>query len=560
MLTTVVMMTQFFFTAVMGIYFLSLLRGQQSGKNALATESKKELEKLKKMGEVKLSVPLAEKTRPAELSEIVGQEDGIRALTAAVCGPNPQHVIIYGPPGVGKTAAARLILKKACKSELSPFLKNAKFIETDATTMRYDERSIADPLIGSVHDPIYQGAGAYGPAGVPQPKPGAVTKAHGGVLFIDEIGDLHPMQMNRLLKVLEDRRVFFESAYYASEDKNIPQHIHKIFKEGLPADFRLIGATTRQPEDIPPAIRSRCVEIYFKPLCTAHIETIAQNAAKRGGFLMEDGCAALVSQYADNGRDAVNIVQTAGSTSLVDGRTLITKKDIEWVLETGRYAKKLEKKVCDSGECGIVNGLSVASFSQGFVMDIEAAAVRAKKGAGSLRVTGIVEQEEIEGRGQKLTRVSTARGAVENVLTVMKNVTNIDPSEYHIHINFPGGIPVDGPSAGLAMFCAVYSAILHIPVSGLTAMTGEISILGRVKPVGGVAAKLEAARRAGIKRVIIPRENDQRMFEDLGLEVVKVDSIKQVLELCFQKEPHPAIPQPSPTVSVMTAEGAPPAK
>ena len=148
-------------------------------------------------------------------------------------------------------------------------------MEMDATCIRFDERSIADPLIGSVHDPIYQGAGAFGPAGIPQPKPGAVTKAHGGVLFLDEIGEIHPIQMNKLLKVLEDRKVFFESAYYNSEDKHTPKHIHDIFKNGLPADFRLIGATTKQPHDIPPAIRSRCMEIYFRPLYEDETEKIA---------------------------------------------------------------------------------------------------------------------------------------------------------------------------------------------------------------------------------------------------------------------------------------------
>ena len=118
-------------------------------------------------------------------------------------------------PGVGKTAAARVILEEAKKNKISPFRRDAKFVEIDATTVRFDERGIADPLIGSVHDPIYQGAGAYGVAGIPQPKPGAVTKAHGRNLFIDEIGELHPIQMNKLLKVLEDRKVFLESAYYS---------------------------------------------------------------------------------------------------------------------------------------------------------------------------------------------------------------------------------------------------------------------------------------------------------------------------------------------------------
>lgn len=91
-----------------------------------------------------------------------------------------------------------------------------------------------------------------GVAGIPQPKPGAVTKAHGGMLFIDEIGELHSIQMNKLLKVLEDRKVFLESAYYNSEDTHTPAYIHDIFQNGLPADFRLVGATTRSPHELPP--------------------------------------------------------------------------------------------------------------------------------------------------------------------------------------------------------------------------------------------------------------------------------------------------------------------
>lgn len=97
-----------------------------------------------------------------------------RALRAALCGPNPQHVLIYGPPGVGKTAAARLILEEAKAREESPFRQKAKFVEIDATALQFDERNIADPLLGSVHDPIYQGgAGAFWQVGIPQPRPGA---------------------------------------------------------------------------------------------------------------------------------------------------------------------------------------------------------------------------------------------------------------------------------------------------------------------------------------------------------------------------------------------------
>ena len=207
-------------SVLMGLMIYLIISNNKSmraRKVVIDKESTKELEKLYKMRGVTLTVPLTEKSRPSSFQEVVGQDKGIKALKAALCGPNPQHVIIYGPPGVGKTAAARLVLEEAKKNSSSPFKKESKFVEIDATTIRFDERGIADPLIGSVHDPIYQGAGSLGVAGIPQPKPGAVTKAHGGVLFIDEIGELHPIELNKLLKVLEDRKVFLDSSYYSSK-------------------------------------------------------------------------------------------------------------------------------------------------------------------------------------------------------------------------------------------------------------------------------------------------------------------------------------------------------
>lgn len=179
-LTMILLLVQMFFGIVIGLYFWNLLRSQKTNRSAVDRESRKELDKLRKLRSISLTKPLAERTRPATLQDIVGQKDGLRALKAALCSANPQHVIIYGPPGVGKTAAARVVLEEAKKNLSSPFKGDAKFTEIDATTARFDERGIADPLIGSVHDPIYQGAGAMGVAGIPQPKPGAVTKAHGG--------------------------------------------------------------------------------------------------------------------------------------------------------------------------------------------------------------------------------------------------------------------------------------------------------------------------------------------------------------------------------------------
>ncbi|MBR3742400.1 MAG: AAA family ATPase, partial [Clostridia bacterium] len=263
----------------MGVYFFSQLKKQRHAEPMGRRESAKEMENLRRMRAISLSEPLAEHVRPRKMGDIVGQEEGIRSLMAILCGKNPQHVIIYGPPGVGKTCAARLALEAAKRSEGTPFGPNAPFIEMDATCVRFDERAIADPLIGSVHDPIYQGAGPLGVQGVPQPKPGAVSRAHGGVLFLDEIGELHPIQMNKLLKVLEDRKVHFESAYYNPDDPGTPRYVHEVFKEGLPADFRLVGATTRSPEEISPALRSRCMEIFFRALEPEEVSRIAYEAA-----------------------------------------------------------------------------------------------------------------------------------------------------------------------------------------------------------------------------------------------------------------------------------------
>lgn len=534
-LSYVLFMVNVFFGIVIGLYFWNLLRQQHTNRAAIDKESRKEMEKLMRLNRISLTEPLSERTRPSTFEEIVGQEEGLKALRAAICGPNPQHVIIYGPPGVGKTAAARLVLEEAKANPLSPFGPDAKFVEIDATTARFDDRGIADPLLGSVHDPIYQGAGAMGMAGIPQPKPGAVTKAHGGMLFIDEIGELHPVQMNKLLKVLEDRRVYLESSYYSSEDTNIPEHIHEIFQNGLPADFRLVGATTRMPHEIPMAIRSRCVEIFFRPLRPEEIARIARNAAEKIDFSLEDGATEVLQRYANNGREAVNIIQIAAGLALADQRSEITQADIEWVINSGQYNPRPEYKIPDEPQVGLVNGLAIYGPNMGALIEVEATAIPTEPGTGKLTITGVMEEEEMGGPGITMRRRSMARSSVDNVLTVLRRNLGVQPRDYDIHVNFPGGIPVDGPSAGLTMVMAIYSAITGIPIKNTVAMTGEISIRGAVKPVGGVVAKIEAARLAGVKTAIIPQDNWQKIFEqrdDTGFQVIPVSRVEEAIKLC----------------------------
>ena len=491
-----------------------------------------EMDRLAMMREESLTEPLSEQARPKSLEEIIGQERAIKALRAALCGPNPQHILIYGPPGVGKTAAARLILEEAKGKQDSPFREKAKFVEIDATTLQFDERNIADPLLGSVHDPIYQGAGAFGQAGIPKPHPGAVCEAHGGVLFIDEIGELHPVQMNKLLKVLEDRVARFQSSYYSRRDRNIPPYIHEIFKNGIPADFRLIGATTRSPHEMPEALRSRCTEIFFDRLDRHSVEKIAENSLRRAGISYEAGLCEKIACYATGGRDTVNLVQSLTSLAWMEGKYSVTAADLEWAAETGKYQPVYRRKIPEKPQIGMVNGLGVQPHGGGLLLSVEAVVQKGKTG---LSVTGIVEEEELKSRQGSSRRKSNARAAAENVLTLMEQF-GFSRTDYSVHINFPGGIPVDGPSAGTAMFLAVYSAFTETPVPNDIALTGEISIHGQVLSVGGVEGKLEAAKEAGAKTAFIPKENWKGSFEQLEMEVIPVEEVQEILEQVFLPE------------------------
>ncbi|WP_409297376.1 ATP-dependent protease LonB [Peribacillus sp. SCS-26] len=532
--TGIALFIQLFFGIIIGMYFLNLLKGQRTQKVSIDRESRKEMDQLRKMRSIKLTEPLAEKVRPKSFDDIMGQEDGIKSLKAALCGPNPQHVIIYGPPGVGKTAAARLALAEAKQNPKSPFGMQSVFVELDATTARFDERGIADPLIGSVHDPIYQGAGSMGQAGIPQPKQGAVTNAHGGVLFIDEIGELHSIQMNKLLKVLEDRKVFLESAYYQEENAQIPAHIHDIFKNGLPADFRLIGATTRTPSEIPPAIRSRCMEVFFRELDEEEIAAVAKNAAEKINLSISRYSLDMLAGYARNGREAVNLVQIAAGLAITADRNSIRDEDMEWVIHSSQLSPRMERKIAAKPKIGIVNGLAVHGPNSGALLEIEVTVLPAEE-KGSINITGIVDEESIGGTGKSIRRKSMARGSIENVITVLRSM-GVPAGQYDIHVNFPGGTPVDGPSAGTAMAAAIYSAVYKIPVDHEVAMTGEISIHGNVLPIGGVVPKIKAAKKAGAKRVIIPKENMAGILKEIeGIEIIPVKHLSEVFDACLLK-------------------------
>lgn len=480
---------------------------------------------LEVLDQKKLTKSAMELLRPGSLGEIVGQERAVEALQAKLASPYPQHLILYGPPGVGKTTAARLVLEEAKKLKFTPFAPEAPFVEADGTTLRWDPRDMTNPLLGSVHDPIYQGARRdLAETGIPEPKPGLATEAHGGILFIDEIGEMDPMLQNKLLKVLEDKRVFFDSAYYDPTDPNVPKYIKKLFDDGAPADFILIGATTRDASDISPAIRSRCAEIYFEPLTPKHIEEIVYNAAVKLEVTIDSDVPSLISDYTIEGRKAINILSDAFGIALYrnpeSAQVVITSDDVYRVTQVSRLSPFVSNKASAHPEIGRVFGLGVSGYL-GSVIEIEAVAFPTKdQGKGSIRFND--------------TAGTMAKDSVFNAAAVVRKITGEDLANYDIHVNIIGGGRIDGPSAGTAILTAIISAITGKAVRQDVAVTGEVSIQGKVKAVGGVFEKAYGAKQAGITTMIIPKENDKDIpAGHLGLDIRAVEQVEAALAILF---------------------------
>ena len=236
-------------------------------------------------------------------------------------------------------------------------------------------------------------------------------------------------------------------------------------------------------------------------------------------YTREAGVRRLEQQIAKVCRKAAKIIaedQQEHPDRKTRKRVTVNRSNMESFLGTPRYK---HDNVTKKDEIGVVNGLAWTSVG-GEMLQVE---VNAVPGTGKLEITGNL--------GKVKAAVTYVRSAAEKL--------GIDPMFYKekdIHIHFPeAAIPKDGPSAGVTMTTAIASALSDIPVRHDVAMTGEVTLRGRVMPIGGLKEKTMAALRHGVKTVIIPAENEKDLEEidqtvRQALQFITVSSADRVLE------------------------------
>ena len=245
------------------------------------------------------------------------------------------------------------------------------------------------------------------------------------------------------------------------------------------------------------------------------------------GYTREAGVRALERQIATLCRKAtLRLVEHPE-----EGSVTIRPADLAAWLGAPRY---LRQPTADSAEVGVVNGLAWTSVG-GEVMPVEAVSF---PGKGRLKLTGKLGDVMKESAELAMSVVRARLGAW--------GVDGDYFDQHDIHIHVPeGAVPKDGPSAGVALSCALLSAVTGFKAAGAYAMTGEITLRGKVLPIGGVKEKLLAAYRMGVTRILLPRENG-RDLEKIDaailskLDITLIDGVDEALDAVILRENRPA--------------------
>ncbi len=386
--------------------------------------------------------------------------------------------------------------------------------------------------------------------------PGMIHRANKGVLFLDEIATLSPKSQQDLLTAMQEKKAAITGQSELSSGA-------MVRTESVPCDFVLVAAGNYESlQHLHPAIRSRIRGYGYEVYMNVDMDDIPENRNKIVRFVAQeiknDGKIPQFNKEAVEFiifearrranskkklslkfRELGGLIRAAGDIAVEKGKKIV---DIEDMLEAKKSAKTLEEQMIGKyisrvkdysvfstkgKEVGRVNGLAVLSDGEtGTIISIEADVAPAQsKSEGKIYATG------------KLGEI--AKEAVLNVSSIIKKVSNTDLSSHDIHIQFLQSYSgVEGDSASIAITTAVISAIEGIPVRQDIAMTGSLSVKGKVMPVGGVTAKVKAALDAGFRTVIVPKQNveDIVLTEDdkKKVRIISVNNLYDVLSNVFE--------------------------
>ncbi|WP_342677792.1 ATP-dependent protease LonB [Methanofollis sp. UBA420] len=409
--------------------------------------------------------------------------------------------------------------------------------------------SHAGALLGDVrHDP-FQSGGLETPAH-DRVEAGAIHRANGGVLFIDEINTLTPHSQQNLLTALQEGEFPITGQSERSSGA-------MVRTEAVPCRFIMIAAGNLDAmQGMHPALRSRIrgygYEVYMQDTMLdtpenreKFIRFIAQEVKNDGKIPHFDRSAIeeviREAQRRSNRkghltlklREMGGLIRVAGDIARQESADVTSARH---VLAAKNTARSIEQQISDEyihrsrdydltvvtgTQVGRVNGLAVMGADSGSVLPIVAEVTPTQGAAGTVIATGLLKE--------------IAQESIKNVSAILKKFTGKDIKNMDIHIQFIGTYGgVEGDSASISVATAVISAIEGIPVKQDLAMTGSLSVRGDVLPIGGVTYKIEAAAKAGIKTVIIPKANlGDVLIEDRYrsmVEVIPVAHIEEVLE------------------------------
>jgi len=419
--------------------------------------------------------------------------------------------------------------------------------------------SHAGALLGDVrHDP-FQSGGLETPAH-DRVEGGAIHRAHGGVLFIDEINLLDQHSQQSLLTALQEGEFPITGQSERSSGA-------MVRTEPVPCRFIMIAAGNLDAvQGMHPALRSRIRGYGYEVYMSESMEDNEENRQKYIRFIAQevknDGKIPHFDKSAIDEiirearrrsnrkghltlklRDIGGLIRVAGDIARQENAAFATAEHVISAKETARSiedqvsddyirrSREYELTVVEGTRVGRVNGLAVMGSDSGSVLPIMAEVTPAQGESGHIIATGIMEKR----KEPSLTdEGSIVQQSIKNVSALIKKFTGKDIKNMDVHIQFIGTYMAEGDSASISIATAVISAIDGIPVRQDVAMTGSLSVRGDVLPVGGVTFKIEAAAKAGIKTVLIPRMNiGDVLIEDRYrplVTVIPVDMIDDVLK------------------------------